>query len=273
MRRPRQDRDRIRRRGTAPRPHTRPSRTRVRRALRSRVQRAMPVPWTAILSTMCWGKLAAIDRPHICLIGPRSLIASGRNKFFVRASVAASNAGLDTDSADRVPPSSHRPQFGDGAHFFQHSAPNLEHIVWERRLGQVGTAFDRHGRRARGPRQRQQYRLQNEGRRSGTSTLPRRGDIERVSAGNWTASGTNVRLCESSSSPLTRARQTRATERTAVRCWAASPGLAQWARMLSMRMAFPVNADNVSAVLRIWPPPSPWLPSITRSCLGAPISC
>jgi hypothetical protein len=31
-----------------------------------------------ILSTMCWGKLAAIDRPHMRLIGPRSVIASGR---------------------------------------------------------------------------------------------------------------------------------------------------------------------------------------------------
>ena len=31
-----------------------------------------------ILSTMCWGKLAAIDRPQMRLIGPRSVIASGR---------------------------------------------------------------------------------------------------------------------------------------------------------------------------------------------------
>ena len=107
MRRPRQDRDRIRRRGTGLRPDTRPSRMLVRRALRSHVRRATPVPW-----------------PPSCR-----------------------NAGFDTASTDRVPSGSYRLQFGDDAHFSQHRAPDLEHIVCERRLGQVGTAFDRHGRR------------------------------------------------------------------------------------------------------------------------------
>ena len=78
MRRPRQDRERIRRRGNRATPghsafsHARSTCGSIPRSASNTCARA------AILSTMCWGKLAAIDRPQMRLIGPRSVIASGR---------------------------------------------------------------------------------------------------------------------------------------------------------------------------------------------------
>lgn len=120
------------------------------------------------------------------------------------------------------------------------------------------------GRRARGPSQRQQDRLQNERRRSGTSTLPRRGDIESVSAGNRTVlwherEALRVQLIAANPSPA----DTRdGTHRGQMLGGEPRPS-ATGADVVDGH-GLPVNADSVSAVLRIWPPPSPWLPSMTR---------
>ena len=49
---------------------------------------------------------------------------------------------------------------------------------------------------------------------------------------------------------------------TAVRCWRKSPGRLRFARMFVMRNGLPVAMERVSDERKIWPPPSPWLPSI-----------
>ena len=103
------------------------------------------------------------------------------------------------------------------------------------------------GEKTIGKRKRHQDRLRHKWRTAGATTFACGCDIENVVARFNRFAGVNSRFSEWSSSPISWAAQIAATARTAVKCWAASPGLRRRARMLSSRTGRPVIAARLNA--------------------------
>ena len=60
-----------------------------------------------------------------------------------------------------------------------------------------------------------------------------------------------------------------ATSCRPARCWGRRPGELRLALMLDTRMGLPVMTDRAADILRIWPPPSSMLPSISMPPSGS----
>src|SRR6266481_3652781 len=70
--------------------------------------------------------------------------------------------------------------------------------------------------------------------------------------------------------PVTSGQPTVLAASTAVRCCFNSPGSWRLARIRSIRKGSLVTRDSANDVRRIWPPPSPWEPSIVIMSVFGP---
>lgn len=88
-------------------------------------------------------------------------------------------------------------------------------------------------------------------------------NVKRPRRGGW--AGAKVSSVEPSRSPETTAPLIAAAALTAERCCGNNPGLRRPARMFSSRKGRVVTLDRLKAVRKIWPPPSPYDPSMMRT--------
>jgi hypothetical protein len=77
-----------------------------------------------------------------------------------------------------------------------------------------------------------------------------------------TVPGMKVKVRDPRFAPSTCAPPISGAVRTAVRCWRSNPERSRFARMFSIRNAFPVLRERLSDDRRIWPPPSPNEPRV-----------